>query len=127
MAKWVRSGVLDNGLNDIKSNSVQMLLLATYTAGDSAATVAANALASAAMTSADYTITSVGSDRKITAAAKVITSASAASASGNRHIAHVDASGAPIWVTDETTDPPNIAIGARVSIPAHSYTAPQPV
>ena len=70
MAKWVRSGVLDNGLNDIKTVATKMLMLSAYVAGDTYATVFANKLnAGATMAPADFTLASSGSNRTLTTAA----------------------------------------------------------
>lgn len=69
MAKWVRSGVLDNGLNDIKTNATKMLLIKTYALADTYATVTGNALnAGVTMASGDYTLANSGSNRTLTTA-----------------------------------------------------------
>ncbi len=68
MAKWVRSGVLDNGLNDIKNNVVRVALLKSYTAGDSVSTVNANTIAyQSGLTTSNFVITSSGDNRILTA------------------------------------------------------------
>ncbi|MBP9803314.1 MAG: hypothetical protein KBE22_00215 [Candidatus Accumulibacter sp.] len=126
MAKWVRSGVLDNGLNDIKTNATKMYLLSAYTAGDSYATVIGNALnAGVTMASGDYTLASSGSNRTLTTASGKTGTATASAASPNLHIAFTDGSAAVIWVTDETSDQA-ITSGNTVNFPALVYTSNQP-
>lgn len=126
MAKWVRSGVLDNGLNDIKNTATAMLLISAYSAGDSYATVVANKLAEAAMTGTDYTLGSSGSNRTLTTAAgKSATAIATASGTPDLHIAFTDGASNVIWVTDETTNQP-ITIGNVITFPSLVYTSNQP-
>lgn len=126
MAKWVRSGVLDNGLNDIKTNATKMILIKAYAAADSYATVIGNLVAEATMTSGDYTLASSGSNRTLTTASGKSGTASANSgATPNLHIAFTDGSANVIWVTDETSDQV-VTSGNTVNFPAIVYTANQP-
>jgi hypothetical protein len=126
MAKWVRSGVLDNGLNDIKTNATRMILVSAYSAGDSYATVQANKLAEATMINADFVLSSSGNNRLITTAAgKSATATATASGSPDLHIAFTDGVSAVIWVTDETTNQP-ITSGNTVNFPQLTYTSNQP-
>lgn len=127
MAKWVRSGVLDDGLNDIKNTATAMVLIKAYSAGDSYATVVTtNGLASATMTSSDFTLGSSGSNRTLTTASGKTAVASANSgASPNLHIAFTDGSANVIWVTDETSDQV-ITSGNTVNFPSIVYTSNQP-
>jgi len=127
MAKWVRSGVLDNGLNDIKTVATKMLLLSTYTAGDTYAVVFANRLnAGVTMVAADFTLAAVGNNRTLTTAAGKADTATATAATPNLHIAFTDGVGVVIWVTDETSDQP-ITSGNTINFPALVYTSQQPV
>lgn len=127
MAKWVRSGVLDNGLNDIKTVATKMLLLSTYTVGDSYATVFANRLnAGVTMVSADYTLAASGSNRTMTTASGKTDTATATAATPNLHFAFTDGAANVIWVTDETSDQP-ITLGNTLTFPALVYTSQQPV
>ena len=70
MAKWQNDAMLDAALNYVKTNSTRQLAIASYTAGDSYATVAAtaNVMASVTIDSADFTGPANGdtSGRKIT-------------------------------------------------------------
>ena len=126
MAKWVRSLVLDNGLNDIKSNATTMLLISAYTAGDSYATVVANTLnAGVAMVSGDYTLGTSGSNRTLTVASGKTGTATASSPTPNLHIAFTDGASNVIWVTDETSDQA-ITIGNTLVFPGPVYTSNQP-
>lgn len=126
MAKWVRSGVLDNGLNDIKNNATKMILISAYSAGDSYATVVGNQLAEATMTSADYVLASSGSNRTLTTAAgKSATATATAGGTPDLHIAFTDGAANVIWVTDETSNQP-ITTGNTINFPQIVYTSNQP-
>lgn len=125
MAKWVRSGVLDNGLNDIKNTATAMVLLKAYSAGDSYATVASNVICSVTMASGDYTLANSGSNRTLTTATKSGTASAGSGAAPNLHIGFTDGSANVIWVTDETSDQV-ITSGNTVNFPAIVYTANQP-
>jgi electron transfer flavoprotein alpha subunit len=127
MAKWVRSGVLDSGLNDIKTNASTMLLISAYTAGDTYATVVANKLnAGVAMTSTDYTLASAGNNRTLTVTSGK-TAAATATATGtpDLHIAFTDGTANVIWVTDETSNQA-ITTGNTLTFPGPVYTSNQP-
>jgi hypothetical protein len=127
MAKWVRSGVLDSGLNDIKTNASTMLLISAYAAGDSYATVTANKLnAGVAMVSGDYTLASSGSNRTLTVAAgKTATATASATGTPDLHIAFTDGTANVIWVTDETSNQA-ITSGNTLTFPGPVYTSNQP-
>lgn len=126
MAKWVRSGVLDNGLNDIKTNATSMVLLKAYAANDSYATVASNTIATVAMVSGDYTLSSSGSNRVLTTAAGKSAAASGNSgATPDLHIGFTDGVANVIWVTDETSNQV-ITSGNTVNFPQVTYTSNQP-
>lgn len=127
MAKWVRSGVLDNGLNDIKSNATAMVLLKAYTAGDSYATVASNIIATVTMATGDYTLSSSGSNRVLTVGSGKTAVASANSgATPNLHVGFTDGTANVIWVTDETSDQV-VTSGNTVNFPSNiTYTSNQP-
>jgi hypothetical protein len=70
MAKWQNDAMLDAALNYVKTNATRQLAIASYTAGDSYATVTAtaNVMASVTIDSADFTGPANGdtSGRKIT-------------------------------------------------------------
>lgn len=126
MAKWVRSGVLDNGLNDIKTNATKMLLIKAYSAGDSYATVTGNIVAGVTMTGTDYTLGSSGLNRTLTTASgKSGTATANSGASPDLHFAFTDGSANVIWVTDETSDQV-VTSGNTVNFPQLVYTSNQP-
>ena len=127
MAKWVRSGVLDSGLNDIKTNATKMLLLSAYAAGDSYATVIANKLnAGVTMVAGDFTLAASGNNRTLTTAAgKTDVATVSAGGTPNLHIAFTDGVSNVIWVTDETTDQA-ITSGNPINFPVLVYTNNQP-
>lgn len=126
MAKWVASSVLDNGLNQIKSNATKMLLIDAYSAGDSYATVTSNLVAEVTMTSTDFTLASAGSNRTLTTASgKSATAGSDSSATPDLHIAFTNGSDTVYWVTDETSDQV-VTSGNTVNFPQLVYTSNQP-
>ena len=130
MAKWVRSGVLDNGLNDIKNNATKMLLISAYTLGDSYATVYGNRLnAGVTMVAGDFVLSSSGNNRLLTATTNGKTDTATASATGtpDLHIAFTDGTANVIWVTDETSNQP-ITNGNTINFPTANlvYTSNQP-
>lgn len=128
-AKWVRSGVLDNGLNDIKNNVTRMVLLSAYVVADTAATVNANTLAYVNLVSTDFTISSSGLNRLLTVVSgKFATATVSASGTPDLHIAFTDGTATAnnvIWVTDETSNQA-ITSGNVINFPAPVYTSNQP-
>lgn len=129
MAKWVNADVLDNGINNIKTNANKQVLLKAYTAGDAYATVnATNNIGEVAMASGDYTLAAAGSNRTLTTAAGKSATASANSGAGpDLHIAFVDTVASKVlWVTDETSNQV-VTAGNTVNFPSLVYTAQQPV
>jgi len=126
MTKQAHPDVLDGGLLAIKNGATKMLLISSYTAGDSYATVQAAKLAEAAMTSADFTLSSSGSNRVLTVASGKTAALTAAATGSDAHIAFTDGSSRVLWVTDETANP-TAAIGATYNFAAPTYTATQPV
>lgn len=125
MAKWVRSGVLDDGLNDIKNNATKMILVSAYSAGDAYTTVVANSLAEATMTGTDFTLASSGNNRTLTTTSKSATATATASGTPDLHVVFTNGSNAVIWATDETSNQP-ITTGNVITFPAIVYTSNQP-
>ena len=127
MPKWVRSGVLDNGINDIKNGATTMLLISAYVAGDSYAVVVANKLnAGVAMVAADFTVAAAGSNRTLTTGAKSAAATVTSGAAPDLHIAFTDGTANVLWVTDETSNQ-TITLGNTINFPALVYTSSQPV
>lgn len=126
MAKWAHADVLDNGPARIKSDANKMYLLSTYAAADSFATVTANKLCEATMTSGDYTLGSASSNRILTTATKTANATASAGGTPDLHVAWVDTVNSKVlWVTDETTNQP-ITSGNPIDFPAFVYTSNQP-
>jgi hypothetical protein len=125
MTTWVHADVLDGGPAVIKASATKMLLISAYAAADSYATVVANKLAEATMTSADYTLSSSGSNRRLTTAAGKSATATAAAATPDLHFAFTDGASKVLWVTNETSDVA-VAIGDTCNFPSLTYTSNQP-
>ncbi len=126
MAKYAHPDVLDNGPARIKSDANKVYLLSAYAAADSFATVTANKLCEAAMTSGDYTLGSSGANRTLTTAAKTANATASASGTPDLHFAFVDTVNSKVlWATDETSNQA-ITSGNPIDFPALVYTSNQP-
>lgn len=126
MAKYAHADVLDGGLNAIKNSATRMLLLKAYAAGDSYATVTANAICTIAMVSGDYTLSGADNAPRVLAVAAKSGAASASSGpTPNLHIAFTDNVGKVLWVTDETSDQV-VTSGNAINFPSLTYTSSQP-
>lgn len=126
MTTWVHADVLDGGLNAIKSGATKMLLISSYSAGDSYATVTANKVAEVVMTSSDYTLSTSGSNRRLTSASGKSASATAGSgATPDLHFAFTNGVDKVLWVTNETTDAV-VVTDDVCNFPALTYTSNQP-
>jgi len=125
MVQAVHSTVLDDGINVIKNEATNMLVVSAYTAADSYATVLANRLAEATMTPADFVLSDSGADRQLT------TSATKSDPSANAfgiasHIVFVNTAAAKvIWATAETSGK-TINLTDVVNFPSVVYTNSQP-
>lgn len=124
--KWAHPDTLDGGLASLKNNTNRIVLISAYAKGDSYATVMGNKLAEAAMTPADFVLSTVGDgNRRVTSAAKSST-ATATVVGADLGFAWVDtASQRVLYVTDESTDMP-VTSGNGINFPALSYTSNQP-
>lgn len=127
MPKWVHADVLDQGPNYIKTNCNKVVVIVSYTAGDSYATVmsAGNIVAEADMANGDFTLGSSGSNRTLTTASGK--SDSAANNNGDpSHFAYVDTVNSKVlWVTTESSVQ-TITAGNPVTFPSLVYTTNQP-
>lgn len=130
MAKWVNASVLDNGLNQIKTAAIRMLLIKNYTAGDSYATVLSNRIAEVTMANGDYTLSNGASNsRTLTtpaAGTKTATATGSSIVTDDLHFAFTNNVDTVYWVTDETSDQP-VTSGNTVSFPQLSLNSAQPV
>lgn len=126
MAKYVHADVLDGGLNAIKNVAVKMLLVSSYTVGQSYATVVAAKLAESVMAPADFVLTGAdAASRVLTTAAKSVSATATVGGTPDLHIAFTDGVGKVLWVTDETSNQP-ITSGNGVNFPSLTYTSAQP-
>lgn len=126
MPKFSHSDVLDQGPALIKSAATKMLLISSYTLGDSYATVQAAKLAEATMITADFTLANSGNNRVLTVASGKTATLSAAANGSDAHIAFTDGASRVLWVTDETGNP-TAPISATYNFAAPTYTSAQPV
>lgn len=128
MAKWANATVQDGGLSYVKNNAIRMILIKAYAAGDSYATVVANAVCTInPMAPGDMLIAgAAGAPRVLTVAAKSGTASANSGATPDLHIALTDGVANVLLVTDEITDQ-SVLNGNTVNFPAWTYTIPQPV
>lgn len=132
MPKWAAANVLDSGPEFIRSlaataGRVKQHVIRAYAAGDNYATVIGNSCGVYDMAQADLVMSSSGSNRRMTIAAKSGNNATANSgATPNLHFALVDStSSAVLLVTDETTDQV-ITSGNPISLGSWTYDVNQP-
>jgi hypothetical protein len=126
MAKYAHAEVLDGGLNAIRNNATQMLLLKAYAPGDNYATVSGNTICAVAMSTTDYTLSGPdGGARVLTVIAKSGTASGSSGPSPDLHIAFTDGTTKLLLVTDETSDQV-VTSGNTISCPNLTYTSNQP-
>lgn len=123
--KYAHPDLLDNGLNHLKNNATKILLISSYVAGDSYATVVAAKLAEAALAPGDFTVADNGTGRKVTSAAKAANATATVAAGQDLHFAFTDGAAKVLYVTDETTDMA-ITAGNPVNFPTLTYNSGQP-
>ena len=126
MAKWVNSLVLDGGLNYIKNNATQMLLIRAYTSGDTYGTVVGNQVAAVTTSSSNFTLYGTTSRSLVTSGSLSAVATASSGATPNLHIAFTDGSSTVYWVTDESSDQV-VNSGNTVYFPAVTYTSNQPL
>jgi len=132
MAKWAHANVLDQGPQYLITlagtpSRVKQHLVKAYAAGDSYATVVANSVANADMEAANLVLSSVGSNRKLTVAAKNSLTATAASgANPDLHQVLVDSTGSVVLLATDETANEAVALAETVNLPSWSYTVSQP-
>lgn len=132
MTTWAHADVLDNGPAYIKANCNAVLLIKTYAAGDSYATIngATIKVASATLVTGDFTLANgASSSRTLTAAinGKSGGNAAVATSANDLHLAFVDTVNSKVlWVCQETTDQ-SITAGNPVQFGTNPvWTANQP-
>ena len=106
MPKWVHTNVFDNGLNVIKNSANQMLLITSYSPGDSYSTVSARSVCAVTMVPADIALGNFGTnERQLTIAAKTGTASSNSPSTPDLAVALVDSTNSLVLaVADETSD-----------------------
>lgn len=128
MAKYLGSGVLDNGLDYPRSriaagDTVKLHVIKAYALGDSYATVVGNSVGNIALAAGDLVLGADGtSGRKVQVGSKNIAAASAGSgASPDLHIAIVNETASAVnVVTDETTNQV-ITAGNPITVPTFAF------
>lgn len=127
MAFYAHADVLENGPAYVKANATKIMLVSTYTFGDSYATVVANKISEATVTSANWAWGASGNDRVLTSTDNLTGSVAAASAAGpSNHYAVVDATNSKVlYVTEEGSDQP-ITSGNPVTLKSVVIKATQP-
>lgn len=130
---WAHPDVLDNGLAYLKANASRMLLISSYSNGDSYAAVMAHKLAEVSLVDSDWSIRSddSGGRQLISPAGK--TAAASAGAPGpvapetmiELFWAFTDGSSRVLWVTGSSSSQA-IVPGTSYSFPALTYTSAQP-
>ena len=125
MPKYSHPDVLTYGPNFIKTNCNKLVLVSTYALLDSYATVMANLLAESAMTSGDFTFSTVSNNVLMTTASGK-TDASANTSGTASHHAFVDTVNSKVlWVTPESSGQ-SVTSGNPVVFPSLVYTSNQP-
>jgi hypothetical protein len=127
MAYFAHADVLENGPAYVKANATKILLVSTYTFGDSYATVVANTISEAAVTTANWAWTTSGNDRVLTSTDNLTGSAAAAGADGTTvQYVVVDATNSKVlYSTEEGSDQP-ITAGNPITLKSVVIKATQP-
>ncbi len=127
MPYFAHADVLENGPAYVKANATKIMLVSTYAFGDSYATVVANKLSEAAVTTANWTWSASDNDRVLISTDNLTGSVAAASAAGpSNHYAVVDATASKVlYVTEEGSDQP-ITSGNPITLRSVVIKATQP-
>lgn len=127
MPKWVHTNVFDNGLNVVKNTANEMLLITSYSPGDTYATVSARSVCSVNMAPADIVLGNFGTnERQLTIAAKTGTATTNSPATPDLAVALVDSTnGVVLAVADETSDQ-QITAGNPINFPQWNIRGRQP-
>lgn len=129
MSIWAHIDVMQNGPNYVKTNCNSMVLVSTYSPGDSYATVTGNILAEVAMTSTDFTLggTSGANATMTTASGKQDPSANASGGGASMHIVFRDTVNSKVLLVTEETSDQTITINNPVNFPVIVATFVAPV
>jgi hypothetical protein len=128
--KYDHPDVLDGGNLVIKNSATRLLLVKKYTSGDSYATVTAagNVIATATVSSADFTLADAANGaRKLTFGGKSIAATGAGLAAGNgedHEFVFTDGASRILCVMDETSEQAN-QVNDTITIPQLMRTSNQ--
>ena len=128
MSKYVHPDVLDKGLEEIVNNCDLMVLIDSYTPGDSYAVVESRSVCDVVMVGGDFTLQTFETDeREVEVAAKSGTAKATSPLTPDLHIALMDSIGSRVLcVANETSDQP-VSISNPVDFPSWIVRAKQPV
>lgn len=124
--KHAHTDLLDNGPAHMKANVSRIALISGYAKGDSFATVVSKILAEIATAPGEFTLASMGDDRRVISPAKPATASATVAAGLDLHFAFLTADNRVLYVTDETTDMA-VTAGNTINFPALPYTSKYPV
>lgn len=127
MPRYRHPDALDNGIAYIRSNATRLVLISSYSVGDSYATVVGRILAEADIDSSDMTLGSSGNNRTLTIAGQTDSSANANGGGANSHVALLDDVNSKVLEVTEEDAAQTILAGNPVSIGGFVITALQPV
>lgn len=127
MPRYRHPDALDNGIAYIRSNATRLVLISSYSVGDSYATVVSRILAEADVTTADMTLGSSGNNRTLTIAGKTDSSANANGGGADSHVALLDDINSKVLEVTEESAAQSIVAGNPVNIGGFVITAQQPV
>lgn len=133
MAKFKGVAYFDGGPDLLRTRAatagrIQLHLLASYSAGQSYATVLGNSIGNTNYAPGDIVGSGAsGSARVTTFAGKSLTLTAAASGTPDLHLAVLDTVSNEVhFVTDESSNPASVAIGGTGIVPAFTDTQSQP-
>lgn len=128
MAKYVHPDIFDKGLEEVVNNCDAMMLIDSYTPGDSYAIIESRSVCDVIMAGGDFTLQTFGTDeREIEVAAKSGTAKADSPLTPDLHVALMDGVNSRVLVVaNETSDQP-VSIGNPVDFPAWIVRGKQPV
>lgn len=125
MASYAHYDVLKNGPQEIKDKCNLIILITTYTPGDTYAIVAGKELARIATVPGDFSISASGSNTRLTSpSGREDNNATGGGAAG--HVAFLDTSTSRVLAVTEETTNRTVVPGDTIKFPRISYTSKQP-
>ena len=124
---YAHPDVLDNGLEYIRANCNKLALVPSYTSGATYAAVSAAILAEADTAPADLVLSTVGTSRVLTVAAKTDTAANATGGGADTHTVLLDTVNSKVLYVTEESGGQTITAGNAVNIGSFTITRTQPV